>query len=531
VCIPREETIAVEFEFWRRFGFLEQCSTMVVPLDRYQLLVEWMVDNKIEFSSSLRVKESPLGGTGVYALRNIEPDSVLLRVPKEHVLSPVTCGIANLLEEHELDGMLGLTLAYMFERCQGVESPWYAFLQTIDRVEDATLPRFWSQDEQKWLTGSEIEFMGGLNVAEVVETYQTKVAPFIGKFKDMFSSFPEYSSYEGYASALLETCSRAFEVDHFRGLSLVPGACLFNHSDNEHVHFESQAEVCDMCGDAEYCEHLAFQEVELAKLSAGSDSDSDFEDIEMEEDDDDEREQQDDTSMPDLVDGALIDEIVEEAEGDDEEKDSCDIVTIRPVAAGEEIFNSYGDYGNGVLLSRYGFAIWDNGHETVGLGPEILKYAKINELKSRLSWWGNHFYRCLFGIAPEDYGDLDDDMEDVPPPPDSLTWRDTLEIESSGMPTPGLILAVNLLSLSPKKFTLLQAQARKGKFNLLAAHLEGKKVLQWLINKRLSRYVDGGLSSKEYKKLLTTELRSHQKLAAVVIGTEKLVLERCLKGI
>jgi hypothetical protein len=34
---------------------------MVVPLDRYQLLVEWMVDNKIEFSSSLRVKADAAG--------------------------------------------------------------------------------------------------------------------------------------------------------------------------------------------------------------------------------------------------------------------------------------------------------------------------------------------------------------------------------------------------------------------------------------------------------------------------------------
>ena len=44
-----------------------------------------------------------------------------------------------------------------------------------------------------------------------------------------------------------------------------------------------------------------------------------------------------------------------------------DMRTIRPVAAGEELFNTYGPLGNADLLRRYGFTVESNPHDFVAL--------------------------------------------------------------------------------------------------------------------------------------------------------------------
>lgn len=55
---------------------------------KYAKLVGWMLDNKVQFSSLLTLRESPLGGIGVFARSKIPRDSLLLTVPKTVVLSP-----------------------------------------------------------------------------------------------------------------------------------------------------------------------------------------------------------------------------------------------------------------------------------------------------------------------------------------------------------------------------------------------------------------------------------------------------------
>lgn len=63
---------------------------MVVPLERYDGLRKWMEENEIQFSQDVVVRVSPLGGVGVFAQTDIDEGTVLLEVPKEHILSPVT---------------------------------------------------------------------------------------------------------------------------------------------------------------------------------------------------------------------------------------------------------------------------------------------------------------------------------------------------------------------------------------------------------------------------------------------------------
>lgn len=577
---------------------------MVVPLEKYSDLVYWMVKNKIQFSSLLTVNKSPLGGVGVFAREDIPEDNLLLAVPKPSILCPVNSGIANLLEDAQLDGMLGLTLAYMYERSLGKDSPWYEYLQTIEESgpDVAVIPKFWDPKEQELLTGTEVEYMGGLDAEEVSSVYEDEVKPFI-ESNNLFENQPKLRTYEAYRNALVAVSGRAFEVDVYRGLSLVPGACLFNHTNDEDVHFESQDAVCPVCGSANFCEHALDRMNEgysddedghahshsHGKGGCCSHSDDDFEsdedvqengkdshnhhshshadnssqhssassnsnadvDIveepteltidgisdESEPEDNDEDYEDEDVEMED-GDSMEGDDEEEEEEEDEEDLDTCDIVAVKNIPANKEVYNSYGELSNGVLLSRYGFALWDNEHETVSLGKEVLDYVMENDFKKRTSWWSDHFYRIIFGIDPEEwsedfYGDEEDDEEELAPPPapDSITWIELLDLFSNGEPSPGLMAILYILSLTDSEYETFIAKADAVNYDSISFNNRGLTLLKKLLEKRATRYQDGNLTGAEYKKLLKTlgKNQQHQRLAVIVKGTEKLVIERTRK--
>jgi hypothetical protein len=476
---------------------------------KYEKFIKYLVDNRIQLSKSVEIRPSGLGGVGVFALTDLPADTVLLQVPKTEVLSPSTCGIANLLEIAGLDGMIGLTVAYIFEKCQGKASPWFEYLETIEKTDQ--LPRFWSDQEKARFTGTEIDYMGGLDANEISTVFETAVLPFIKENITCFPGGEKYMALGDYIKATEQVCSRAFEVDVFRGLSLVPGACLFNHAGEESVHFESRAEVCEVCGE-EYCDHIAHDEIEAARKNME----------EFFETDDDEQETEMNEKGTLSMDQVQSDNesqhsnsVGDEEDDDEGPPDTCDIVTVKPISKGEEIFNTYGYYSNGVLLARYGFAIWDNPHETVAVGRELVSLAKSSNLYNRVKWWSKHYQQYLFGS---------DENEDEAEDNEFLSWQETLEILSSGELSPGLEKLLRVLSLSPNKFLATQVKAKKGNFSLPTTDVA--KTALVLINKRSTRYQDGNMSSTDYKKVLDTTDDVRTRLTVIVRGTEKLVLER-----
>lgn len=82
--------------------------------------------------------------------------SLVVRIPKECILSIKTTGIANLLDEANLEGGCPLALAVLYEIAQGEQSPWYGYLQALpEHGED--LPIFWEEQEKDWFHGTEME--------------------------------------------------------------------------------------------------------------------------------------------------------------------------------------------------------------------------------------------------------------------------------------------------------------------------------------------------------------------------------------
>ncbi|KAF9902330.1 hypothetical protein BX616_001976 [Lobosporangium transversale] len=74
-----------------------------------------------------------------------------------------------------------------------------------------------------------------------------------------------------------------------------------------------------------------------------------------------------------------------EDDEDDEEiiNDTCDIILDYPVKKGEEITRHYGPYSNKVLLSKYGFAVEDNAHDTVTIQLEMVRQAAEQFIKDK----------------------------------------------------------------------------------------------------------------------------------------------------
>ncbi|KIK48128.1 hypothetical protein CY34DRAFT_731595 [Suillus luteus UH-Slu-Lm8-n1] len=138
-------------------------------------------------------------------------------------------------------------------------------------------------------------------------------------------------SLPGFCHAYSLVSSRAFLIDAYHGLAMVPIADAFNHINENHVHMESDFDVCAECGSLAECDHD--RETLPAVPSRGAYS------LPGE-------------SKPDL---AL-------------EIDTLDMCSVKPILPHSEVFNTYGSLSNAELISRYGFTLPENEHDIVSLG-------------------------------------------------------------------------------------------------------------------------------------------------------------------
>ncbi|KAL5566330.1 hypothetical protein UlMin_029494 [Ulmus minor] len=121
---------------------------------------------------------------------------------------------------------------------------------------------------------------------------------------------PSFFGAQDYLDARTLIASRSFQIDDYHGFGMVPLADLFNHK-------------------------TAAEDVHFTSLSPHSDSDSDS-----------------DSETP-------IDEALE-------------MIMVKDVQAGSEVFNTYGSLGNAALLHRYGFTEADNPYDIVNIDLELL---------------------------------------------------------------------------------------------------------------------------------------------------------------
>ncbi|KAI8365019.1 hypothetical protein EDC96DRAFT_553430 [Choanephora cucurbitarum] len=224
---------------------------------------------------------------------------------------------------------------------------------------------------------------------DLQEDYNELIVPLLEEHPYVFKrgEAPEQDpySFEKFLKISTLISSRAFEVDAYHENALVPFADIFNHrGENEHVHFETEFEVCDACGALEYCEHQYFHYMYNSDAEGEEEENEEWEDEEdasdMEGDEDgsdmEEEEEPLDTELPDLEElenaGVNFYENSDEEEEEEEKKDTCDMVVDSDIKEGEEVFNTYGEHPNIALLSKYGFCYDNNTNDYISVDENTI---------------------------------------------------------------------------------------------------------------------------------------------------------------
>lgn len=458
--------------------------------------------------SKCQVKPSSVGGLGVFAKDDLNEGDTLLQLPKSAVFSASNSSISNLLVDAELDGMLALTIAFIYETTVFQErSHWWSYLKSVKTEENGKLylpPNYWpDRDMMKGFTldtlhqglDPESDLEQGFEIAlELAHKWNKEVGiPIPWKYLD---------SLEKFVACAFAISSRVFEIDNYHESGLVAVADLFNHHvSTPDVRFVSLYEVCSECGEPGMCRHMVAEAMEEEQ---------------------ERKQQEEQPKCSGLIDMQLINELEtqkEEESHDPKEEglvegvppDDCvDIVLTKPVSKGQEVFNSYGDYSNALLLARYGFCVKDNPWDVVFLGRDLLKILRDRRLALRARWWKHLGYPlysnwCALNkekdeeqdeaegdeSEDEDEDEDDEDEEEDEDGPEEPSWLALMCIDYNGEPTSAMRALLNLLALNEKDWNKLKSieqdvESKGNDIGILDKPLsrEARKILLKLVNKR-----------------------------------------------
>ena len=395
----------------------------------------WCSDRGVEIHPALEFRNvAPPGAThrhnAVFAAAPVAPGDVLCRIPKSWCLTARTGSITSVLPSSVLADLdeAGLILAVMYERALGECSPWAPYFACLP-PDAEPLPYLWPNERAaEWLEGTEVfaRLVADAPLMRedhrrIMDVCREHAATLRAFFPDGVAPEPKVpakvlgakeddekatrdeddsdadsdseseaeeaedgpAGYRAFLAAASFVASRAFQVDARNGQGLVPVADLFNHrgGGGEHVHVEGDDEDEDDADDegdddsddfANESDEEGLEE-EMMRLR-GEDGEATFEEFEASAED---AVPADPLRKP-LVPGPVA---YDEDELDDDANVAgldagCDgyltLTATRAANVGEELFNTFGDHGNALLLHKYGFAEWDNDAGGVTISPEIV---------------------------------------------------------------------------------------------------------------------------------------------------------------
>ncbi|KAJ8094035.1 hypothetical protein PM082_009925 [Marasmius tenuissimus] len=210
----------------------------------------------------------------------------VVRIPKKSVLSVKSSGLTKYFGDgyefvpYGLEAQLELALAVYLEDSKGSTSPWHLYLKSLPE-KAVDLPMFWAteviEEEGRnedvkmalgWMLGSEV-YRHLIPLNTVKDFFYDTVAPTMNGAATMKPSL------HAYYRAFSLVSSRAFIVDAYHGLAMVPVADAFNHIRDNHVHLETEFDVCPDCGSLRQCIH----DRDLTELEPPSSPESDEEEL------------------------------------------------------------------------------------------------------------------------------------------------------------------------------------------------------------------------------------------------------------
>lgn len=294
----------------------------------------------------------------VRALCDLKEGDMVARIPKATCLTMKTSGAREMIESAGLDGSLGLSVAVMYERSLGQQSPWAPYLHVLPPYQ--SLPLLWSlHDLDSLLRGTELHKTVKEDKALVYEDWKESILPLLDS--PPFNLNPKFFGIEQYFAAKSLIASRSFAIDEYHGSGMVPLADLFNHKTGaEDVHFTSVSSHSDSESDAD-CNKNDLLANNGDNEPSSEISYSDGTDL--------------DSSLV-LGDHTTV----------------MEMIMVKDVEVGNEVFNTYGLVGNAALLHRYGFTELDNPFDIVNIDLELVSQWSSSLFsgrysRARLSLW------------------------------------------------------------------------------------------------------------------------------------------------
>ncbi|KAJ7075784.1 hypothetical protein B0H15DRAFT_865764 [Mycena belliarum] len=292
-------------------------------------LISWCSERGYWIDPRIELALGPYGVAVLSKDTTIPADTILVRIPRESVLSVKSSPISALIPPHRYGrgAQLALALALSVELVNSATSPWSAYLESLPRKIPG-IPLFWASGAhtknghaREWLHRTEAGKMlfgaGDCNSAlfdEIGEYFNSVAHPVYLKLFEP-ATIPSLTDF--YLAYALVT-SRSFLVDCYHGLSMVPIADAFNHAQDNHVHLESDFDVCPECGSLQRCVH-------------DDTADSDMR-----------------ISIPDAADNFY------------------EMVSNLSIPPRTEVFNTYGEtLSNAELLVQYGFILEGNENDRI----------------------------------------------------------------------------------------------------------------------------------------------------------------------
>ncbi|XP_024995174.1 ribosomal lysine N-methyltransferase 3 [Cynara cardunculus var. scolymus] len=344
---------------------------------RMRAFKRWMKCQSIEYSDALDlvIQQEDLQ-IWVKALCDLHDGDLIATIPKHSCLTVKSSAACPLIQDFCLEGYMALSVALMYEKSLGQRSPWFGYLQLLPDC-NPEVPLLWSIDEiDQLLLGTELHKTVKEDKALVYKDWKACIVPFVESAPIKLD--PNDFGVEQYFAAKSLISSRSFQIDEHYGFGMVPLADLFNHkTDAEDVHFTS--------------------------VSSHSESDDDT-----------------DENMENQVDNDLDGDLLRQNESDiaspkrsfsadgacSPTTEILEMILVRDVKAGAEVFNTYGSMGNAALLHRYGFTEPDNPYDIVNIDLELVLQWSSSQFssrytRSRLSLWRRLYHPELSSLQTE----------------------------------------------------------------------------------------------------------------------------------
>nr|GEW16587.1 ribosomal lysine N-methyltransferase 3 [Tanacetum cinerariifolium] len=347
----------------------------------------WMKQNSIHHTNTLQFLTNPTDNQlSVTTLTDLKTGDIIATIPKQSCLTvKSSLDICGFIEEFDLEGYLALAVAIMYEKSIGESSKWFGYLQIMPNA-NFDVPLLWSVDQvDELLVGTELHKTIKEDKALVYEDWKTCIVRFVESAPIPLN--PDDFGIEQYFAAKSLISSRSFQIDDYYGFGMVPLADLFNHkTDAEDVHFTS--------------------------VTSHSDSDYDNdESLESQIDDDSEGDHlsQDESNVASPRSDFSVDDESSSTTG------ILEMIMVRDVKAGAEVFNTYGSMGNAALLHRYGFTEPDNPYDIVNIDLELVLEWSSSIFSSRhsrscISLW-KRLYQSEFPSQQINYFEISFDGE------------------------------------------------------------------------------------------------------------------------